>query len=812
MKLWQAQKLQRMRTADVPSKTVKIPDFTPRDYQLPLLCAMDNGCTRAMLIWHRRCLDANSHILMGNGSYKLLKDIKVGDEIISYSDQKLVKDTVKNIWPTGLKNCSVATSYSARSITITDDHQILNTTKYWYPTWRRFADRADRFAVTFDQVLFNQNIHDENLAEFLGYLMTDSFADRGQKSKFTNVEKSLLNRVEELARIHGMDAIRTEKGNAFDIRFIRGNGNGKIHICKLKKDKRIPSVIWEMDYRSVGRFFSSVIDCDGRISIKKIYTKKIYIKRKKRFSKEITTPHVEVTISIGESEALAWDHYWLLRKFGIHAHAVNNRGHCWIIRIRANKSVKKFLSWITTLSREKMRLKALALKLPGKNRKIYSDNFLVARLYSKKIIKTETYDLETHNYGNFIADGYIVHNSGKEVVCWNDLIKRAFFHRIGTYVYFFPTQRLGRRILWDGMDKGGKRFLSYIPREIIDGNPNSVEMKIRLINGSVIQIMGTDQTINVGINPIGCVFSEFALQDPASWNYIRPILRENGGWAIFNTTPRGKNHAYDLYIMAKHNPDWFCQVLSINETGILTAEDIQKERNEGMSETLIQQEYYCDWSKGVEGSYYAKLLNDLELKGHITSLPIEPYAQVHTYWDLGVADETAVLFVQNVGKEIHIIDMYRNQGEGLQHYARVLKEKGDSNKWIYGGHFAPHDIKVRELGSGAMTRLEIARELGIEFEIVPNLPIAEGIELARGLFPRLWIDQNNCNYLIKSLEGYHKYYNETLNVFSDKPVHDAYSHTADAFRYMSIMHSIQSTHSMDEREADELESKFRIRI
>ena len=120
--------------------------------------------------------------------------------------------------------------------------------------------------------------------------------------------------------------------------------------------------------------------------------------------------------------------------------------------------------------------------------------------------------------------------AGKEIVCWNYMIRESCCGRVGTYCYFFPTSRLGRRILWDGANKEGKRFIDYLPRELIKSD-NSVEMKIEITNGSIIQIMGTDQIINVGINPIGCVFSEFSLQDPKSWDFVRPILRENGGWA-----------------------------------------------------------------------------------------------------------------------------------------------------------------------------------------------------------------------------------------------------------------------------------------
>jgi phage terminase large subunit len=398
--------------------------------------------------------------------------------------------------------------------------------------------------------------------------------------------------------------------------------------------------------------------------------------------------------------------------------------------------------------------------------------------------------------------------AGKEITCWSIMVKKAYFHRVGLYIYFFPTSRLGRRILWDGKDKEGRRFIDQVPKEIIDGEPNSMEMKIKLKNGSIIQIMGTDNIINVGINPVGCVFSEFSLQDAAAWNLIRPILRENDGWAIFNFTPRGKNHAYDIYHMAKHNPDWFCQKLSIRETGVLTEEDMKKERDEGMSEQLIQQEYYCSFDQGVEGAFYAKLLDQAEFENRITNVPYDPAAAVDTYWDLGVSDATAILFVQNVGKEIHIIDMYHNEGEGINHYANILKQKADQRKWIYGNHYAPHDIQVRELGHGAQTRWQSAKDLGIKFEIVPNIAIIEGIEMTRNLFPRLWIDANYCKYFLKCVSNYHKMYNEKYNVYSDKPVHDWSSHVADAFRMLGVTTSRSKRERMSEREAQELQNRY----
>lgn len=398
--------------------------------------------------------------------------------------------------------------------------------------------------------------------------------------------------------------------------------------------------------------------------------------------------------------------------------------------------------------------------------------------------------------------------AGKEIACWNHLIKQAFWHRVGNYVYYFPTSKLGRRIIWDGINKQGKRFIDYIPNSIIDGKPNSVEMKIKLTNGSTIQIMGTDQIINVGINPVGIIYSEFSLQNPKAWELTRPILRENGGWSVFNFTPRGKNHAYDMYLMAKNNPDWFCQRLSILDTGVLTEEDMETERKEGMSDHLIQQEYYCSFDQGVEGAYYAKLLDKADLEGRVGKICYDPIAPVDTFWDLGVGDSTAILFAQRCGQEVHLIDMYHNHGEGLTHYANVLQERAKKYGWVYGNHYAPHDIQVRELGSGAQTRLEIARQLGITFDIVPNLPIIEGIELARMLFPKLWIDQEKCKFFLKCAENYHKHYYEALNVYADRPVHDWSSHVMDAFRYMAIAMNQRSGRGMSEEEANRMQMSY----
>lgn len=203
--------------------------------------------------------------------------------------------------------------------------------------------------------------------------------------------------------------------------------------------------------------------------------------------------------------------------------------------------------------------------------------------------------------------------SGKDKLCLNYMVAEAWL-RVGLYAYFFPTYKQGRKVLWNGIDKDGFRFINHIPEEIRE-NTNDTDMRIWLINGSIIQVFGTDDfDAFMGTNPIGCVFSEYALQVPNAWDYIRPILKENGGWVVFQSTPRGRNHAFKLAEMAKRNKRWFYQELTVLDTflpdgtRVITDEMIQEERDEGMSEALIQQEYFCSWDSALDACFFGNSL------------------------------------------------------------------------------------------------------------------------------------------------------------------------------------------------------------
>ncbi len=377
--------------------------------------------------------------------------------------------------------------------------------------------------------------------------------------------------------------------------------------------------------------------------------------------------------------------------------------------------------------------------------------------------------------------------SGKDKTLINFVAKKTF-ERVGAYYYFFPTYRQGKKILWEGRDREGFKFLDHFPKEIRDGKPNDTELKIKLINGSLFQIVGTNDIDSiVGTNPVGCVFSEYSLQDPRAWDFVRPILAENGGWAVFNYTPRGENHGWDLLQAAQSDPkNWFSQVLTVDDTQAIPREVLEQERREIIAkhgnDALFQQEYYCSFNAPIEGSYYAKQIADANAEGRITVVPHTPQVYVDTWWDLGMDDSMTIWFSQTIGNKIHLIDYYENNGEGFAHYAKVLQDR----KYVYGRHNFPHDIAVRELGTGK-ARIEVVNSLGLKpNRTVPKLTLEDGIEAVRNIFSRCYFDQEKCRRGLNALKSYHKEYDEMRKTYRNHPEHDWSSHGADSFRALAV--------------------------
>lgn len=404
--------------------------------------------------------------------------------------------------------------------------------------------------------------------------------------------------------------------------------------------------------------------------------------------------------------------------------------------------------------------------------------------------------------------------AGKDDTTLNWVIE-AMLERPGTYYYFLPTYAQGKKIIWDGLRFDGKPFLSHFPEELIIGK-NETEMKItlQLPNGmhSVFQIVGGDNIDSiVGTNPVGVVFSEYSLMSPLAWDLIRPILAENGGWAVFVFTPRGRNWASDLWAGALKSPEWYTSLKTVHDTRrdgpgedgsrVISDEAIQQDRESGLQEELIQQEYFCSFEGAMLGSYYGDLMERMRKDGRITAVPWDQDSLVDTAWDLGVDDETVIGFTQDIldrrtGKKIlALIDIEVGSGAGLEHYWGQMK----SRPYTYGRHYGPHDLKVTEWGSGN-TRIQSAAKIGLHFVVVPKISLAEGINAVRRMLPHLWADEEVANRIwgkktstwLNAMTGYRRDFDEKTQTYRLQPYHDWTSHYADMMRYRAIPYQGQS--------------------
>jgi phage terminase large subunit len=364
--------------------------------------------------------------------------------------------------------------------------------------------------------------------------------------------------------------------------------------------------------------------------------------------------------------------------------------------------------------------------------------------------------------------------------------------RPGSYYHLFPTARQGRKAIYEGINKDGHAFLEHIPKEII-ARKNDQEMLVEVKGekgNSIYQVVGTDKGMDYlrGTNPVGVIFSEYSRMSPAVWDTIRPILRENEGWAIFAYTPWGENHGYDLYNMAKDNDEWFASMLTVDDTAdhdgkrLITDTDVEEERKSGMSKEMCAQEFYCSFQSALPGAYFASEMESALEQGRITQVAYEPEIPVETYWDLGLADANAIWFAQHIGNETRLIDYYENSGEGLVHYIQLLRSK----EYVYSRHHAPHDIEVREFSTGR-SRRDTALNLGIDFIVGKKIDKMESIDSLRRYLGRCWFDQEKCKVGIAALRNYHKAFNDKTRTFSS-PVHDWSSHGVDALMECSNAH------------------------
>ena len=272
---------------------------------------------------------------------------------------------------------------------------------------------------------------------------------------------------------------------------------------------------------------------------------------------------------------------------------------------------------------------------------------------------------------------------------------------------------------------------------------------------------------------------------------MRPILAENGGWSIFNSTPNGKNHFYDLSNMAKENPEWFYQKLTIEDTGVISQEYIDQERADGMSEEMIQQEYYCSFDVGAIGSYYAEQIEQARNDNRIVSLPFNKDIPIDLYFDLGVNDAFTISFKQNDGLFFNFLNYYEENGKTLEHYFAYIDDYLLRKEGKMGLIYLPHDSAQKAhsfLVSGVTIIDKFREKYGSErVKLIDNKTnINDGITEARKIFPRVRFDKDTCQQFIRCLENYKKDWDDKKKVFRDQPRHDWASHGADNFRYFAV--------------------------
>jgi len=366
---------------------------------------------------------------------------------------------------------------------------------------------------------------------------------------------------------------------------------------------------------------------------------------------------------------------------------------------------------------------------------------------------------------------------GKTVCMINQLIKSALLSKLKNprYAYIAPTFKQAKSIAWDYM----KQFTLKIPGVRF----NETELRVDLPNGSRITLLGSENCDGLrGIYLDGCVIDEYAnVTDRLFPEIIRPALSDRKGYCVFIGTPQGmNNNFYELYQHAQGADDWFHYKAKASQTKIVDPEELEK-AEEVMGNNKYKQEFECDWIANIEGAIFGETLTNMENNKQLNRVPYDPALPVSTAWDLGVSDHSAIIFFQQNGKSINIVDYHEERGQGLPHYIQMLKAKD----YIYKDHFAPHDIEVTDFGNGK-TRREVAYQLGIRFKVVPKIPLEDGIHATLMTLPRCWIDTDHCKKLIDALRHYHRKYIDKNRMFRSKPVHDWSSHACDAMRYLAV--------------------------
>jgi len=366
--------------------------------------------------------------------------------------------------------------------------------------------------------------------------------------------------------------------------------------------------------------------------------------------------------------------------------------------------------------------------------------------------------------------------AGKTVAKVNRLVRNALTCPLPDprTAYIAPLFKQAKDVAWTYL----KRFGLVIP----GAEANEAELRVDFPNGGRVRLYGADNPDGIrGIYLDDCVLDEYGDMRPSLLpEVIRPALSDRRGSLSIGGTPKGRNGFYDIWQMAQDDPEWFTLMLRASETGLIAEDELASARRL-MTEDQYAQEYECSFDAAIPGAYWAKEINRAEAEGRVCDVAYDPAQPVHTVWDIGVRDATAIWFFQPLYGGLNVIDYYEASGVGLEHYAEALKAK----PYSYGYAYVPHDGMAREWGSGK-TRVEQMMTFGFKPHPIPNNSLIDGIHAARMTIPMARFDRVKCKKGLEALVHYHAEYDEDRKVLKPTPEHDWSSHAADAWRYLSL--------------------------
>lgn len=415
--------------------------------------------------------------------------------------------------------------------------------------------------------------------------------------------------------------------------------------------------------------------------------------------------------------------------------------------------------------------------------------------------------------------------AGKDKVSWVHLLMEAW-KRPGNYYYVFPEKEQAKKAFWENIDSKGYSLVDHLPEELIEGR-NSQELLIRLINKSTIRVIGLDKNPNAirGSSAAGVVLSEFAFADLNAYKTMAPALRETRGWVIFNSTPNGPNHFYEMFMAGKERDDVYTHKIQstdpdspefqptmvwniledLAEREGLTWEEVQKKylksliakeikeikELEQYDDDDIAREFGTSFKTVAKGSIFGKQIQEAEDAGRISAFPPNKSEWVDTYWDLGVNDPTAIWFAHTYGDTVTFIDYYESSDLEISDFVQILKEKG----YKYRTHYMPHDARNRSIQTNKTTSAIFqaacrSAKISDDVFICDKMPQQDSINATRARFSMYRFDEGLTDDALRKLELYHRRYDKKLQTYSKEPVHDWTSHCADAFKLEAIANDI----------------------